>query len=508
MQSFANRAFKAILLLSALSIPDFSIAQEPPKVLDMSLREGVVKILENNLDITIERISPRIAEADIAAELGAFDASLFGSIKREDATTPLSARSSVAAGGLSTLESEGYTLDTGVNGKGRYGTEYTLEVKNEWAKETLNNFEFEYQSFSGITITQPLLKNFGYEVNTAEVSIARKNRDISVYQLKDFILDTVSSFGETYWDLVRVREELKVRMESQGLAETLFNINRRKLEAGAISALEVTQAEAAASSRRDDVIVARKAVKDTENTIKLQISSDVYGLKDMEIVPVSDLPLNPEPEGFEESVKKALTLRPDYLETKTAIEKNHIQIKFAENQRFPEVDLEASYGFNGIGSSFRDSFSGAGSNPEWSLGISFKYPLGNRAALGGISSARLSREQSLLKLKKLEQQIILGVDNSIKDILSGKVRMEAAKVSTLLTEESLRAEEKKLAAGRSTTFNVLRIQEDLAKARLSEIAAVAEYNKALIRYYKEKGTLLDELSIKMASDGAAYEVAR
>ena len=102
-----------------------------------------------------------------------------------------------------------------------------------------------------------------------------------------------------------------------------------------------------------------------------------------------------------------------------------------------------------------------------------------------------------LGVGRLEQQIILNIDNALKDIGSGRARLEAARIAANLTRESLVAEEKKLSAGRSTTFNVLRIQEDLAKARLNEIAAFSDLNKAIVTYYREKGTLLDELSIKM-----------
>lgn len=492
MRKYAKTAI-AVACLALL--PTGASAQEQRKEMFLSLKDGVVKVLENNLDITIERVSPEIAEAGILAEEGAFDLSLFGSMQRQDVMTPLSARESVSLGGLSTVDSTTYSLETGVTGKSRYGTEYTLEVRNDWTSETLNSFNYEYVSFTGFTITQPLLKGFGRDSNIAELKIAQKDRDISVHRLKQKILDTVSEFGLKYWDLVRVREELKVRVESQNLAGTLFEINRKKLSAGAISALEVVQAEAAAAARKDDVIVALKSVKDTENAIKILIASDVHAIKDTEIIPSSDSPLKAEPEGYDESVKKAVTTRPDYRETIAVIDKGRLQTVFAEDQKLPEVDLEASYGFNGIGESFSSSFDL--DSPEWTIGLSFSYPIGNRAAVGALTASRLETDQAVLRLRRLEQQIILNVDNALKDIESGRIRLEAARVATNLTRESLVAEEKKLSAGRSTTFNVLRIQEDLAKARLNEIAAVSDLNKAIITYYREKGTLLDELSIKM-----------
>ena len=492
MRNYAKTAITVALL--AL-LPTGASAEEQGKEMFLSLKDGAVLVLGNNLDITIERVSPEIAEAGILAEEGAFDLSLFGSMKRQDVMTPLSARESVSLGGLSTLDSTTYSLETGVTGKSRYGTEYTLEVRNDWTSETLNAFDYEYQSFTGFTVTQPLLKGFGEDSNIAELKVARKDRDISVHRLKQKILDTVAEFGLKFWDLVRVREELKVRVESQNLAGTLYNINRKKLDAGAISALEAVQAEAAAAARKDDVIVALKSVKDTENAIKMLIASDLHAIKDTEIIPSPDSPLKAEDEGYEESVKKAVATRPDYRETIAVIDKGRLQAVFAEDQKRPEVDLEASYGYNGIGDRFSSSFDL--DSPEWTIGLSFSYPIGNRAAVGALTAARLETDQAVLRLRRLEQQIILNIDNALKDIGSGRARLEAARIAANLTRESLVAEEKKLSAGRSTTFNVLRIQEDLAKARLNVIAAFSDLNKAIITYYREKGTLLDELSIKM-----------
>lgn len=466
--------------------------------LRLTIREGIARVMENNLDVTIERLSPRIAEYKIQTELGVFNTDAFGSFKRSDATTPLNAQNSIAAGGLTTVKSETYSLDAGLSGKTSFGTNYSLEVKDDRTASTFSNFQFQYSSFTGVTITQPLLKNFGYDANELQLNIAKKDRDISIYAFRQRVLDTVANYALAYWDLVRVRDELAVRIESEELAETLVEINKKKYEAGATSRLEVTQAEAAAAARKDDVIVAQKAVRDQEKILKLLISKDVYDLRDKEIVPSGDSAIPKPSESLDESFTKATALRPDYLEAKSELEKNRIQIRYSENQRFPRIDVEASYGYNGLGNTFGDSFKGIDSNPQWSLGLALRYPLGNDSALGSLRAARLQADQSILRLKRLEQQVIMNIDSAMKDIKSNNDRVAKAGVATKLTEESLRAEEKKLEAGRSTTYNVLKVQEDLAKVKSNEIAAVVDYNKSLITYHKEKGTLLDVLGVNIA----------
>lgn len=493
-----SRTIKTALFVAlSLVFPAVSGGAVLPGRLDLTLKRGVELVLENNLDITIERISPKIAASRVQSEEGFFDTDIFGSFKRSDSKRPLNASSSTAAGGLSALKSEDYSLDAGFSGKTSFGTEFTLEVKDDWSANTLNKFTDQYTSFTGVKVTQPLLKGFGPGSSERLLNIARKNREISVYQLKQKIIDTVAQYAVAHWDLSRAREELGVRIESQRLAEALLEINKKKYEAGAASLLEITQAKAAASSRRDDVLLAQKAVREKENAVKLLISKDVYELRDKEIVPAPGPALPKAVSGLDESLASALAVRPDYLETKSELQKNRIEVRYASNQRFPKVDLEASYGFNGLGASMSESFRGIDSNPDWSVGLVLRYPLGNNAATGDLSAARFSADQALLKLKKLEQTIILNLDGAIKDVRADAERVEEAKKTTGLTRESLSAEEKKLAAGRSTTYNVLQVQEDLAKALLNEVTAVADYNKALTGYYREKGTLLEELGINL-----------
>jgi len=478
----------------------------PPPRLELSVKQGIVMVLKNNLDIGIERISPQIADSDVLAEQGAFDIDIFGSARRRDAENPLSARARTAAGGLASIKSETYSLTAGIEGKTSIGTQYTLQTNNDSTSDTLSGFSPEYNSFTGVTITQPLLKGFGAATNRLRLNTALKDREISVHRLRQTITDTVASFVAAYWDLASAKAELAVRVESEELAEALADINRKKLEAGAASALEVTQAQAAASVRKDSVITAKRTLRDRENELKLLITSDVYAMKDTEIVtgePGSDRSLAEDKATLEEAMAEALRSRPDYLEVKGEIDKSELQVRYAEGQKWPQVDLEASYGFNGLGTSFKDSYSGIDSNPEWTVGLVFRYPLGNRASEGGLRAARLKSGADLLRLKKLEQAIILSLDNARKEIATARERVEAARTSTALTRESLKAEEKKLAAGRSTTYNVLLVQEDLAGARLNEIGALIDYNKALIGYYKEKGTLLEEYGFETDATGGA-----
>ena len=504
MAARLSSAAAAVLLAAVLVIPPpLCAAAQRRETMRLSLEEGIPLVLANNLDLAVERITPRLKEKALESEEGLFDVELFGSIKRLDSTRPLTTRSSVAAGGLRAIQSKSYTFSTGLTGTVPLGTTYTLEFKDNWSADTFNRFTFEYDAFAGITLTQPLLKGFGSDSTRYRIELARKALAVSENELRGRILDTLAAYITAYWDLVAAREELKVREESVRLAEALVELNRRKLDAEVASPLDVTQAEAGVAARREAVILARRDITVKENALKLMISSDIMALRDVAVLPTDSPRLLPVRYSLEENVRTALAKRPDYLARKLAIEESRIKVRYAENQLYPSVDLEASYGYNGLGTNFFDAVESFSGNPEWSIGVTVRYPLGNRVAGGELGGARLEARRALLELKRLEQRIIVAVDNALREITAAEERVRAARRSVRLAEESLRAEQEKLAAGLSTTFNVLEYQQKLTEARSAEIRALADYNKSLTLLRKERGTLMEDYDIELDGGGPA-----
>ena len=470
------------------------------KALFLSLKEGIAMVLEKNLDITIKRITPEIEETKVEKEKGAFDPELSFSFNRKDTKTPLNSRSALAAGGATNSKSETLNLDSKVKGKTNMGTTYEIGFDNRETKSTFNSFDPEYDAFAGIVITQPLLKDYGSDSNLFQIRTAEKDRKTARHDLKSLVIDKIAEFETAYWDIVLSIEDLKVKEESLRLAESLLDRNRKKLNAGVISPLEVTQAEAGAASRKEGVIIGKRDVENKKNKLKRFISSDLFALRGVDIIPTNEPPTKVVTIDLNQSIESALRNRPEYLKAKIDIDKKDIKVKFDRNQLFPRVDLEASYGFNGFGESIGDSVEDLSDNDEWLLGIAIKYPFGNRKAKGDLTISKLEAKRALLDLKNVEQDIILQIEDAVREVRTNIERIKATKVSTKLATEALKAEELKLNAGISTSHNVLEFQEKLAKARSDEIKAIIEYNESLVEHSKHEGTILEKNNIFFSDD--------
>jgi outer membrane protein TolC len=200
----------------------------------------------------------------------------------------------------------------------------------------------------------------------------------------------------------------------------------------------------------------------------------------------------------QESWRRGLMQRPDLMQLKYALERSGITLKLRKNQLWPELDLVGSYGHTERSVFGYDHAVGdlpLGQNPAYTVGAALDIPLGNRAARARYKSAKASQEEALLEYKRLEQQIMVQIDDSVKLIRSSFERVEATRAARAFAQEALAAEQKKLENGKSTSFLVLQAQRDLTQRRSEEIRALADYNNGLAQLAWREGTTLERHNV-------------
>lgn len=124
--------------------------------------------------------------------------------------------------------------------------------------------------------------------------------------------------------------------------------------------------------------------------------------------------------------------------------------------------------------------------------------MSNREAKNRYAQSKAEKQQSLLRLKQLEQDIMVQIDNSVKLARSEFERIDLTRKAREYAEAAVEAEQIKLANGKSTSFFVLQLQRDLTTARSAEIRSLADYNKAMAVLAQSEGTTLqrNKLSVE------------
>jgi outer membrane protein TolC len=508
--------------LLAFSRPTASIAEDGPAApadvatdaqaqadadettIDLSMKDAVLAAIRGNLDIKVERYSPAIKDAEVMTATGEFDPTVGATLSYEDRKSPQTSQEGLASN-AGTTETERTNLNLVVEGKLETGTRYSVSFGSEESQFTQKDTPTgdksnpsEYNLDFTIALTQPLLKDFGREPNTAAIMIARGAKSMSVEDFSSRVTEVVADAQSAYWDLLAVKRNLVVSEQSLALARDLLKENRIRLEVGAMARLEVLQAETGVAQREEEVIIARSLIEDAEDNLKriLNLPKDVEQWK-VRINPTDTPDIVEREIDLEAELKLAFKNRPEYRKSLMQIENDLINERFAENQLLPTAEVTAEGKFLSVNESFSDAFEDVakGTAPTWQVGLTTEYPLGNRAARGEREKAGLERRRSEKESENQRLSIIVEVNKAARDIRTGFKRIEVTTKSIELAEESLRAERKKLEVGVSTSHNVLRFEEDLADAQRRQILAGLEYAKGLIELARATGVLLEENDI-------------
>ena len=196
----------------------------------------------------------------------------------------------------------------------------------------------------GFTITQPLLRGFGIELNRRFIRIAKNNGRIADLVFRQQVIDTVAGIARLYTDLVSLNEDVKVKREALRLAERLYEDNKNKVEQGEQAPIEVTRAQAQVASNQQALISAEGLVQQQELIVKTAITRG--GLANPAIraahIIATDTVTVPETESVrpvEDLIAEALRDRPDLAQAGIQVENSQISLKGSLNALRPELDV-------------------------------------------------------------------------------------------------------------------------------------------------------------------------
>ena len=471
---------------------------EDSGVENLNLSQAIEHALAKNFTIQVEQISPDIAAQELRGEKGIFDPTFDSSyVRRQQDNPQLIDPLNVDVPESFTLEDD--FLSIGFNGLLPWGTNYEIGIESDNRRGTFNDFMDEYNTFAGFNLTQPLLRGFGPGFNKARINIAKKGLELSEWEFKRVVISIISRTIFAYNDFYLASQTLSVAERSRDLALKLKEDNIRRIEIGSMAPLDVVQAEAEVALREERVLLAERFMLDQENRLKQLVYDDIESVleKSISILP----PQKPEEivHNIKQDYIKALEIRPDYRQAILDLETSEIEITLNSHQALPNLDLVGGYGWQGRDDSFESSFDRLteNENQAYSLGINFNVPFPNRFGRSQKAAAYLKRNQQEITLKQFQQAILISLDNAAGRINTNWKRIKVAKDARTLSGRSLAAEQKKLQAGTSTTFIVLRLQDDLAEAEIRELQAVTDYNNSLAQYDQQVGTTLEKFAVNI-----------
>jgi outer membrane protein len=406
------------------------------------------------------------------------------------------------------------------------GTQVSLNFDN--SRTGLNSLSTSYNPFTssslGLTVTQPLLRGFGINLNRRFIRIAYNEQKITSLLFQQQLIETVYGVIRLYTDLVALSEDVKVKQETVTLAEKLFDDTKAQVDEGTLAPVEMTRAKAQVSASRQDLINSSGLIEEQEAILKTVLTR--RGNEDPEvasarIIPTDTLnvPEKDEARPIQEALSAAVANRPDLGQARIQVENSQIGLEGSRNLLRPEVDLVGVAQNNGLAGvmnplsqaptipyvgGYGDVLNQLFTRkfPTYGIGVQVTVPLRNRVADADVARDELQLRQSEVRVRQLQNQVRLEVEDALIAMRRARASYEAAVQTRVLQQESLEAEQAKYEVGASTSFFVIQYESLLSQARSSEVAAKSAYVKARAAMQRATGNILSENNVSL---DAAYK---
>lgn len=488
--------------LAAPAVP--GQAPNPPLNLEagpvLTLADAIGLALKHNKNLLVSDYGRGISRANLLAARGFFDPEIQAT--RSGSNTP--GQLSPDPAQISIIPPFNERLDiysVYLQGQTPIGTSYQIGGNTYDLRYSFYGFQNDYTTNAGFTVTQHLLKGFGFDANLVNVRIAKAQRGISDWMYKQSAITTVTNVILYYSNLLLAHDQLKAARKAHDLAAALLAGNEKEYKVGKISQSDVIDARATTATYDEPILIAERAVRDNQDAPRELIGDEVFldneALYILVPPPVPDVAVD-----LKADVARALALRPDYQQARLRLAQNRYTEAAAHNALLPQVDFIGGAGYNGFGSTFATSRAmlEQRDTPSYSAGLQVTIPLTFAAGRGTLRAARLTREMNEEDLKRREADIAVAVAQLAGQIETTRRRVSADQIALDLATKALEAQQKKKVAGSSSTLEVIQQQQAVSLAESNMSSALGAQRQAVALYDQALGTTLDRYHITLASE--------
>jgi HAE1 family hydrophobic/amphiphilic exporter-1 len=471
--------------------------------LRLTLADAVERAIDHNPDLAIVRLDTEVESARVGESRGVYAPIFSTALGRSRNVTPPTNYLLGDAG----VDQRDWFSSTGVRQRLPWGGgvwSLSWDAARTTTNSPLSSFDPNVQSGIQLAVSQPLLKDRKIDSARQQYIVSKRNRDNSELRLQEAVVRTMAAVKQAYWTFKATVANVNVQQQSLDLAQELARQNRIRVAAGDLPPVDLVQAEAEVAQRRENLIQARATAGDAEDRLRRLIMNPADGsFWKVGLEPVDEAPPTQSADDVDAAVARALGARLDIAQAAGDLQNATTNVEFLNNQRLPDIRLEASYRGSGLGGteflrtgafpgvvtalrerSFSDALGQAFSPdyPTWSFGVTVSYPIGRSYEQASLARAEVEQRQAAQRIASLQLDAAQSVRQAGRQVQSTAERVDAAQASATLAEQRLRDEERRFAAGLSTTFLVTQAQRDLLQAQVNVLQTSLDYQSAVVNF--------------------------
>lgn len=481
----------------------------PKESVELTLANIRALALENNLDLKIAEIDPKIAATQVSEEEAKFDDLIFAKAKYGSKNMPSQNLDVVkftptTENGLLKNEVDKLTaipqltqvleMEAGIVIPLRTGAKVTLSSPFDEKKQFKGVPSAQYQNALRFSVSQPLLRDGGIDTNVAGIRIAKYEQQIIDVKTRLQSIRVLASIERAYWSIYMAWGELDVRRQQYENASDNLAMVKKRVANGLTAAVEINRAEIGVAERRESLITANTTLKIRQRQLKLLLNDTNLSVdSQILIVPKTSPTLLHFDFDRNELVQKALTGRLELLELELKLAADLTKIDYLKNQTLPMFMLDYNYGSLGrdtqsLDSAFTQTLEGNYS--DWSVGMRMEIPLSNELRKSKLERAVQERLQRLSSQQLRELNVKREIYDALDTTEQNWQRILAARQNVILAGLNYDAELKQFREGLRTMTEVLETLTRLGDAQLREVRAISDYQVSLVDLAFATGTLL------------------
>jgi outer membrane protein TolC len=398
-----------------------------------------------------------------------------------------------------------------------------------------------YAPSLALSLSQPLLQNFGWQFATINVRIAESAQKQAQWNYGQALQDFVQKIGGEYWNVVLSEENLEVARAALRFNLDLVRQNSISVKVGTLAPIDLQEAQSAAATSEANVYTAEANLKNSRTQLRQDVMLNPYGTFLPEGIQPLTRPNPQEQVGIDE--ERALELAVQYVPSlgsmREAIRDALLQVKFSENQVLPQLNLGMQFGLTSVAGTTpcqpRSTFSTSTVPSNCNTGIpnptpppnsipgnklpfggvygdaldrlwgftyynyaavlTFQMPLDNAVPRAALAQARVQYEQQRVLYRAALSQTVVNVQSALANLYADYKRASATASATFYARQSLHDEQIRFRVGMATTHDLLQFQQEEVSAEGNEVQADVDLENAKLALGHSTGTLLQTFNI-------------
>lgn len=467
-------------------------------------------VIERNAQILMARIQARASGLVAEGERAIYDPVMYSTLRREGRARQRTGDEIIttlnAPVQSELLDEDINTLESGLRQRASTGAELSMSVRLNRRRNNLvptTALHPEQRQALVVTLRQPLMKGMGRQVVETDMEVARLDGEIALLDYRQQ-LERISAEALTaYWQLQRAHETLTVLARSRDTARSLLRDIEARVEVGRVAPIGAVEARGTLMLREAEIARTEQSLRDAEARIKglLRATGEERrpdALKIIATTPARKFEYQPDMSigAIERAVDRWPAVRIAMLRRDQSV----ARLNFADNQRRPILDFQASYSTSGIAYDFNRAWELARTSryPDWFVGVNFEVPLvGNRKANSLYEAQALRLRQSEEELNSVRAGIAIDLRARLDQLISSRDEIGRYAAEVDLRRQLVQLEKQQLALGVSRIGQVLQREADFVESSLRMIESETRAALLLTGIMLADGSLLPKHSIEV-----------